>query len=856
MKSSCGFILSCFLFFGIPSIAQSQQTHPSILDKQEVLDRYTWWDNQDWDWYKKNIPFFDSPDSSITEIYYYRWEVMTKHLVYGSPEHGYTFTEFINRPFWSGTYGAISCPLGHQFYEVRWLKNSQIIDDFARYWFEVPGAEPRSYSNWYGDSMWAIYKVNQDKDFLETVYPYMVQQYNGFVKEHFEQAHGMFMWDGMHDGMELNINGRQTDQEFDGGEGFRPTLNSYMYGDLLALSNASALLGKPDEAEDYAEKAANLKQRVQEELWDDNRQFFFHQFAFDEKDGIEAYSLTYETGNYAGNPHGREAIGFVPWQFNLPDQGYEQAWKFLMDEEYFYSEYGPTTTERNDPLFLVADDCCVWSGNSWPYANTQTLVAMANLLNNYEQDVIDRNDYVDILKVYAKTHEKEGRPYIAEAADPFTGSWEGHDDHYHSEHYLHSGYINNVITGLVGLRPQAGNSLVINPLIPDDWDYFALEDVDYHGHSVSIVWDRNGSHYHRGQGLMVFVDDQKVESSKTIQKLEISIDAVDSQPLPQPPVNYAVNNGRGFFPHITASSYQPGHSPYYANDGNYWYHKTPANRWVSESTGNDEWVAVDFGVERPIIQLKLYFLDDGKKIVPPTSFEVQTWNGKNWQTRSSATPTPQSPMGKRPNIITFPETQNTSKIRIQFTSESGQAVGLTELETWGPAEFPLAQPTEEIKNLAYNPDGKVYPIFSASYTSPGSSLANISDMKHLIPHNNSPAWTSEGSPNESDWIEINFGPRKQIQLIDIIFAGDRGRAKAPASVEIQYLDNGKWKTAETQSRSSEKPMAMALNTFVLDEPVVSNKIRLLLTQQPDEYTGVSEIMVWSDDSRSENQQSN
>ncbi|MDZ7694006.1 MAG: trehalase family glycosidase [Balneolaceae bacterium] len=238
-----------------------------ILDKQEVLDRHDWWDNKDWAWYKDNIPFFESPDPVIDEIYYYRWELMTKHLVYGSPETGYTFTEFMDRPFWSGTYGGISCPLGHQLYEVRWLKNDRIINDFSRYWFETPGAEPRSYSNWYGDSIWGIYKVNQDKEFLRQMHPYMVKQYNVFVKEHYNARHGMFMWDGMHDGMEVNINGRQTENEFSGGDGYRPTLNSYMYADLKALSKASTLFGKKSKAEQYDQKAEQLKQRVQEELW-------------------------------------------------------------------------------------------------------------------------------------------------------------------------------------------------------------------------------------------------------------------------------------------------------------------------------------------------------------------------------------------------------------------------------------------------------------------------------------------------------------------------------------------------------------------------------------------------------------
>jgi hypothetical protein len=96
-------------------------TSAAIIDKDKALAAHTWWDNRDFDWYKANIPFFDCPDADIVTTYYYRWELVTKHLTYGSPTSGYTFTEFIDRPFWSGAYGAISCPAGHQLYEVRWL---------------------------------------------------------------------------------------------------------------------------------------------------------------------------------------------------------------------------------------------------------------------------------------------------------------------------------------------------------------------------------------------------------------------------------------------------------------------------------------------------------------------------------------------------------------------------------------------------------------------------------------------------------------------------------------------------------------------------------------------------------------
>ena len=34
-------------------------------------------------------------------------------------------------------------------------------------------------------------------------------------------------------------------------------------------------------------------------------------------------------------------------------KGYEQAWKFLVDPEFFQAPFGPSTVERLDPLFFI-----------------------------------------------------------------------------------------------------------------------------------------------------------------------------------------------------------------------------------------------------------------------------------------------------------------------------------------------------------------------------------------------------------------------------------------------------------------------------------------------------------------------
>ena len=810
-----------------------------LIDRQATFARFGWWDNRDWDWYEANIPFFESPDAAIDATYYYRWELITKHLTYGSPVTGYVFTEFLDRPFWSGTYGAISCPLGHQFYEARWLRNRRIVDDYARYWFETPGAEPRRYSNWYADAVWAVYQVTGDTNFVRHMLPYMERQYAGWVEEHFDAEHGMFRWVGAWDGMETNINSRQTDDPFSGAEGYRPTLNSYLYADAVAIAKAARLVGDTVRAADYAARAAALKQRVQDELWDPRREFFFHQFAHEEKNGIEALSLTYQTGPYAGNPHGREEIGFVPWQFGLPDPRYELAWQFLMDPEYFLAPFGPTTVERHDPLFYVSPRCCEWSGNSWPYATTQTLTAMANLLNDYAQEVVSRNDFVELLRIYTRTQRKDGRPYVAEAANPDNGSWEGHDTPYHSEHYFHSAYVDLIVTGLVGLRPRDDDVLEVNPLVPDEWDYFALDGVAYRGHDVAIAWDRSGRRYGKGKGLLLFVDGRKVASADAIERVTVPLRAAVLHEPSDRPHNFAVSNDGNPFPSVWVSFAAPESPPFYAVDGNYWYHEAPANRWTTVGSSNvEDTIAVDFGVARPIEVVKLYFLDDGEGVTAPAAYALEAWVGGRWRKIRGQRRRPTSPEGHRANVASFPRLE-TSRIRAVLTHRAGAASGLTEIEAWGHADLPLAPPTEEVDNMAR--DGA---LVSASFTSPYDDVAQLNDGRIAFTRYSRNRWTAYGSPNASDWVEVDFVAPRRVARIDLYLWGDGGGVQAPRDYRVEYLHGTRWVRAVETNRFPAEAETWARNTVMID-PVETQAIRVVFEHAPPAFSGVTEIEVRS-----------
>ncbi len=818
---------------------------PPLLDPETVLGRQTWWDNHDWDWYQRHFPLFESPDAEVDATYYYRWEVLTKHLTYGAPETGYTFTEFIDRPFWSGAYGAISCPLGHQLYEARWLRDRRIVEDFARYWFEAPGAQPRSYSNWYGDAVWATYLATGDSAFLRTVLPHMLTQYQGWIDEHWDASHRMFRWDGMHDGMEVNINSRQTSDTFSGAEGYRPTLNSYLFADARAIARAATLLGDSAVARDYAARAADLKARVQQELWDPERQFFLHQFADEELNGIRAGSRTYQTGRYAGNQHGRELIGYVPWQFSLPDPGYEAAWRFLMDTTYFMAPFGPTTVERNDPLFQVSPTCCVWSGNAWPYATTQTLVAMANLLNHYQQRVVTRGDWFRLFRTYTMDQRKDGRPYIAEAADPFTGSWEGHDTYYHSEHYFHSGYVDLVITGLAGLRPRGDDSLEVNPLIPDDWDWFALDRVAYRGREVSIVWDRDGRHYGRGAGLSLYVNGKRIGQSAGLTRLVADMGPAPALSPVDRPVNFAVNNGRGAFPQVTASYSAPDTPPHYLIDGHIWYHESPPNRWTAAGSGNStDWVEIDFGIPRLVEWVTLYFLDDGDAIRPPERFALEMWRDDRWEEIPDQRRVPDVPEGRRATTVRFDPIE-TARLRLVLTHRPGASSGLSEIEAWAHAKAPFAEPEARSGNLAINMSGQGYPRASASYSARGDTAAQATDGRVAYTRYSRNRWSGRGTTNPSDWLQVDFGEPRRVGRIEVHLVSEGRGLAAPSGFTVQFWSGSNWLPAVVQRRLPEIPEGSAVNTLWI-EPVETTRVRVVFDHATPNATAITELLIWEE----------
>ncbi len=452
-----------------------------------------------WTWMKENIPFFEAPDRDFEELFYYRWWTLRKHIK--QTPVGYGMTEFLVDRSYADRYNLIACAVGHHIYESRWLRDRSYIEAIIRTWFRgnegKPMAKLMKFSSWIPDAVWAKYLADGDRAFAADLYDDLDAHYAEWEATH-RLPDGLYWQEDVKDGMEESISGGRKKQYA------RPSINSYMYGNAAALAKIAALKGLREAAERYEAKAAELRRLVTGKLWNGEQTFF-------------------ETLREGKSAEVREAIGYIPWYFHLPEAGvYDAAWSQVNDPEGFDAPMGLTTAERRHPEFRSHGvGRCEWDGAVWPFATAQTLTAMANFLCDYEQQTVTRADYFKQLKKYVESQHHRGRPYIGEYLDEVTGYWLKGDQE-RSRYYNHSTFNDLIITGLCGLRPQADDRVEIQPLLPDDtWDWFCLDGVPYHGHRLTILWDRTGTRYRQGSGLTVLVDGKPAARRSDLGKLTI-----------------------------------------------------------------------------------------------------------------------------------------------------------------------------------------------------------------------------------------------------------------------------------------------------------------------------------------------
>lgn len=456
------------------------------------------------EWMKNEVPVFECPDGDIERAYYFRFWTYRKHIK--STPDGVVITEFLPQVGWSGEHNTINAPVGHHLYEGRWLRHAErYLDSYIRFFLTV-SHHSHSYSAWLADG---IYKYAAVRGCLETEEG-LLEALDRYFAE-WEQTHGLpdgsFWSVDDRDAMELSVSG--TDESMKMKRGVRPTLNSYMCADAYAIAMLAKHSGNAELEAKYRKKHEALKRFINENLYEDG---FFRAYHYydDEKP-------TLAVRRKGVSP--RELIGYIPFMFDIPWAGREGCFDLLMKPDSFYSEYGLTTVERSNPRYLYpADHECKWNGFVWPFATSQTLTGLKNVAFSTGEKKY-KEAFCTLLSRYARMHKRvteDGRTvsWIDEVMDPRDGDWysrtklkekgwnQGAGGYERGKDYNHSTFCDLVISGICGVSARDGE-IHVDPIIPDEWDYFRLTGVVVCGKEYDIVYDKTGDRYGLGAGLTV-----------------------------------------------------------------------------------------------------------------------------------------------------------------------------------------------------------------------------------------------------------------------------------------------------------------------------------------------------------------
>ena len=329
-------IITFTLFTGFEPAGMNQ-----ILNQSELAKEYY---KNDARWYLNNIPFFECSDKKIQDVYYYRWKLYKAHIR-NVGQNYYVITEFLDKVSWDKEpYSSLNDATGFHIYEGRWLKNRKYINGYINYMYRG-GGNDRHFSEGIAYASYAYYLVNRDSSFIERQLPVMQHIYNLWL-DHYDLKKDLYYIEPLLDATEYTISSIDASggkDGFRGGDAFRPTINSYMYGNALAIARIAKMKGDSALSRIYLKRAADIKANVQADLWNDS----LHHF-------IDRYKVSNRYVHYWEFIRGRELAGYVPWGYDLPDNNakYNSAWGNLMDTSKFLGKYGLRTDEPSYQYYM------------------------------------------------------------------------------------------------------------------------------------------------------------------------------------------------------------------------------------------------------------------------------------------------------------------------------------------------------------------------------------------------------------------------------------------------------------------------------------------------------------------------
>jgi hypothetical protein len=212
---------------------------------------------------------------------------------------------------------------------------------------------------------WEIYQVSKNKNFLNDSYNAGKKFIEYLEKERDKDKDGMYEWgpygiiENVRDGWnavfqlfsEGEDEGRDISDELDALDLTCQVANEIYYLRLMAEE-----LDYQEEIARWSKKFDKIATLVNQYMWDEQDQFYYHVNMLDNSFVFEGESLKR-----------KEIIGFLPlWAHLATKERAKALIKHLTDEKSFWRLYGVPTLAADDPQYTpFVDGCCRWNGPIW-----------------------------------------------------------------------------------------------------------------------------------------------------------------------------------------------------------------------------------------------------------------------------------------------------------------------------------------------------------------------------------------------------------------------------------------------------------------------------------------------------------
>jgi hypothetical protein len=232
-------------------------------------------------WASENIPLFESANSTLDLVYYFRWRTYKSHIhptncssakvppgaIQPSKKcfnrtDGIDFvvTEFSPNVGWADPhYNTINCAAGHHMLEGGWLRQPTYMDSYTRWW--VTSEARHNYYYWFATALLQNFYHNGNVALLKEVVPAYKLQFAQYATGALPGNHGASDFSSEHDCL-WNEPGNEGQEQSISGSGCRTLIQSVMYGEASALAELCTAIGDTAGAAEMAAEAEKWQRRV------------------------------------------------------------------------------------------------------------------------------------------------------------------------------------------------------------------------------------------------------------------------------------------------------------------------------------------------------------------------------------------------------------------------------------------------------------------------------------------------------------------------------------------------------------------------------------------------------------------